>query len=108
MSGFEDREQNFEHKYAFSEKLDFAVEARCCKLFGLWVARKLGLEGDAALAYAMAVVDANLDEAGFADVIRKVQADLKDKGLEYSDHLMNLELDKALKMAREQIMSEKA
>ena len=33
-------------------------EARCCKLFGLWVAEQLGLEGADAETYAKSVVEA--------------------------------------------------
>lgn len=104
MSGFEDREKGFESKYAHEEKMDFAVEARCCKLFGLWVAEQLGLEGADAKTYAGQVVESNLDEAGFEDVLRKVRADLTEKNIEISEHTLNLELDKALKEAKNQIL----
>jgi hypothetical protein len=107
MSGFNDREQGFEKAFAHGEKLSFEVEARCCKLFGLWAAEKLGYSGDAAKAYAMEVVGANLDEPGFDDVMRKVQADLKEKNIVLSNHMMEVELEKALTLAREQIMTEK-
>lgn len=103
MSGFEDREKAFEGQYAHQEKIDFAVEARCCKLFGLWVATQLGLEGADAKTYAVQVVESNLDEAGFDDVLRKVRADLTEKNIEISDHTLNLELDKALREAKHQI-----
>lgn len=104
MSSFEDREKGFEGKYAHEEKMDFAVEARCCKLFGLWIAEKLGLEGADASTYAGQVVEANLEEAGFEDVLRKVRADLKEKNIEISDHMLNLELDKALAEAKKQVL----
>lgn len=104
MSSFEDREKGFEGKFAHEEKMDFAVEARCCKLFGLWIASQLGLEGADAKTYAGQVVESNLDEAGFEDVLRKVRADLQEKNIEISDHILNLELDKALKEAKSQIL----
>lgn len=107
MTGFEDREQAFENKYAHQEKLDFNVEARCCKLFGLLIAERLGLEGAEAQSYAMEVVEANLEEAGFDDVLRKVKPDLEAKGISISDHMLNLELDKALVQAKDQIMNAK-
>lgn len=107
MTGFEDREQAFENKYAHQEKLDFNVEARCCKLFGLLIAERLGLEGAEAQSYAMEVVEANLEEAGFDDVLRKVKPDLEAKGISISDHILNLELDKALVQAKDQIMKAK-
>jgi hypothetical protein len=104
MSSFEDREKGFEGKFAHEEKMDFAVEARCCKLFGLWIASQLGLDGADAKTYAGQVVESNLDEAGFEDVLRKVKADLQEKNIEISDHTLNLELDKALKEAKSQIL----
>ncbi len=107
MTGFDDRKDAFENKYAHQEKLDFSVEARCCKLFGLLIAEHLGLEGAEAQSYAMEVVEANLEEAGFDDVLRKVKPDLEAKGIAISDHTLNLELDKALAEAKNQIMNAK-
>ena len=78
MGSFEERESALENKFAHDEQLDFNTEARCCKLFGLWMAEQLGLEGADASTYAAAVVESNLEEAGFADVIRKVRADIEE------------------------------
>lgn len=107
MSSFDEREKAFENKYAHEEKLDFAVEARCSKLFGLWVAEQIGLEGADANTYSMEVVEANLEEPGFEDVIRKVEADLNEKQVEISDHLLRSQLDKALQEAKKQVLAEK-
>lgn len=103
MSAFDDREKAFEAKHAHEQQVDFSTEARCCKLFGLVIAEKLGLTGDEAQAYAMQVVEANLEEAGFDDVLRKVRPDLDAKGIEISDHALNTALDSALAEAKEQI-----
>ncbi len=105
MTSFDDRKDALENKYAHEEKLGFDVEARCCKLFGLRIAGLLGFEGAEAQSYAMEVVEANLEEAGFGDVLRKVKPDLEAKGVEISDHMLNLELDKALAEAKEQVMN---
>ncbi len=106
MASFDDREKAFESKFAHEEKLDFAVEARCSKLFGLWVATQIGLEDADANTYAMEVVESNLEEPGFEDVIRKVTADLDEKQIEISDHVLRVELDKALVEAKKQISEE--
>ena len=103
MSTLDDREKAFESKYAHEEKVDFTVEARCSKLYGLWAAAQLGIDGDAADIYAKSVVDANLEEPGFDDVLRKVQADFDEKSIEVSDQIMKAELDKALEEAKRQI-----
>lgn len=105
MSGFDDRKKRYEGKYAHQEKIEFAVEARMSKLYGLWAAGQLGLEGADAQTYASEVVAANLEEPGFDDILRKVREDFDEKGLDISDHLMNVELDKALEEAKKQVQS---
>ncbi|MCB9982452.1 MAG: DUF1476 domain-containing protein [Rhodospirillales bacterium] len=105
---FDDRKDAFEKKFAHEEKLDFAVEARCSKLFGLWVAEQIGLEGDNAKTYAMSVVEANLEEPGFDDILRKVKADLEAKNIEISDHMLHTQLDAVLEEAKKQIKVEGA
>ena len=106
MSTFDKREAGFEKKFAHDEEMDFATEARACKIFGLWIAEQLNLEGDDAMTYAGTVIEANLEEPGFEDVFRKVRPDLKEKGVEISDHVLNVEMDKAVSEARAQLASE--
>jgi hypothetical protein len=85
MTTFDDRERAFETKFAHDAELQFRVTARRNKLFGLWAAAKLGLEGGEADAYARTVIEADFEEAGDEDVIRKVFGDLGAKGLPVSD-----------------------
>lgn len=103
MSSFDDREKAQENRFAHNQKLNFEVEARTCKIFGLWAAKKLGLSGSHADGYAVSVVESNLAEAGLQDVIRKVRADFDEKGIQVSDHVLDVELDKATTEARKQI-----
>ena len=103
MSGINDRGSAFESKFANDEAFDFRVEARMCKLYGLWAAEKLGLEGPEAATYAKTVVAANLEEPGFMDVYRKVRADFDGKGLDISDHVMEKELEICMAEAKKQI-----
>ena len=103
MTTFDDREKGFEGKFIHDEKLDFAVEARLSKLYGLWAAEKLGIAGAEAEVYAGTVVSANLEEPGFDDILRKVRADFDEKGLDISDNIMQTELDVCLKEAKKQL-----
>ena len=89
---FDNRQKGFERKFAFDEELRFKSTARRNKLFGLWVAEKLGKSGDDADAYAKSVVIADLAEAGDQDVIRKVQADLDGVGISLSDGELEVRL----------------
>ncbi|HEY0236961.1 MAG TPA: DUF1476 domain-containing protein [Afipia sp.] len=82
MTSFDKREEGFEKKFALDEEQKFKAEARRNKLLGLWAAEKLGKSGDDAAAYAKEVVASDFEEAGDADVLRKVAADLSGKGID--------------------------
>lgn len=103
MTTFDDRKDAFEKKHAHDEELAFKAVARRNKLLGLWVAEQLGLTGDAADAYAKEVVASDFEEAGDADVIRKVHADLKAKGKDVSEHRIQVKLAELLETAKKQL-----
>ena len=106
MSGLDDRENAFENKYAHDQEMEFKANARRNKLLGLWAAGELGLDGEAADEYAKTVIVADFEEAGDDDVFRKVRADLDEKGVELSDHLLRKQMDDLLIEARNQIATE--
>jgi hypothetical protein len=106
MSTFDKREEGFESKFAHDETLRFKAYARRNKALGLWAAEKLGLEGDAATAYAKTVVESDFDEAGDHDVYRKVKADLDAKGVDVSEHRLRRTMDELLTEAIASIKSE--
>lgn len=76
MTTFDDRERAFESKFALDANMQFRAEARRNKLLGLWAAGLLGKSAEDAAAYAITVVQADFEEAGDEDVVRKVAADL--------------------------------
>lgn len=98
-----EREKGFENKYAHDQHKLFKIEARACKLLGLWAAEKLSLTPDEADAYAKAVVASNMDEPGFDDVKAKVLKDFEEKGLDITAHMIDVALEKKLNLAAEQI-----
>jgi hypothetical protein len=85
MTSFDDRRDAFEKQFAHNEELRFKATARRNKLFGLWVAERLGKTGADAEAYAKSVVLADFEEAGDADVLRKVGRDLEGAGKPVSE-----------------------
>ena len=104
MRSFEDREKGFEAEFKRNQELAFRVTARRNKLFGLWAAEKLGIAaGDAAEAYARAVIDADFEKPGDSDVIEKVQGDLKAKGVDLSEAQLRSELTRAADEAKRQL-----
>ena len=106
MVQFDDREQAFEKKFAHDEELQFKANARRNKLLGLWAADLLGLKGEAADAYAVEVIKADLEEVGEEDVYRKVKGDLDAKGLDVSEHRVRKAMADLMKDAQRQIMEE--
>ena len=106
MIQFNDREKAFEAKFKKDQELQFRVMARRNKLLGLWAAAKLGMEGDAALAYAKEVVVADFDEPGDDDVLRKVLRDLENKGVQASEHGVRREMNRLFEQAKREIAEE--
>ena len=85
MTTFDKREEGFEKKFAHDEEMRFKATARRNKMVGLWAAKKLGLTGDAADAYAREVIVADFEEPGDEDVFRKLRKDFDDKKVSVSD-----------------------
>lgn len=104
MTTFDERQRAFEAQFARDSELQFRVAARRNKLLGLWAADLLGLTPPEAEAYAKAVVQADFEEAGDEDVVRKVYGDLSAKGLDVSEHVVRRALDEKALEARRQIM----
>ena len=103
MTTFDDRETAFESKFAHDADMQFRAEARRNKLLGLWAAELTGKSGDAATDYAMSVVNADFEEAGIEDVVRKVAADL---GAKASADEIRAKMAELLKVAKSQLMNE--
>jgi hypothetical protein len=103
MTTFDKREEGFEKKYALDEEHKFKAEARRNRLLGLWAAEKLGISGDAAAAYAKEVVASDFEEAGDADVLRKVLADLTAKGLAITEPELRVKMDELMAAAVMQV-----
>jgi hypothetical protein len=106
MATFDDREKGFEQKYKHDKELDFKVNARRNKLLGLWAAKELGIPDAEAEAYAKTVVMADFEKPGEEDVVEKIVADFKQKGVEMSEHRVRKHMSELLDTARKQVMSE--
>ena len=99
-ASFDDREKAFENKYKHDQDLQFKVQSKAVRLFGLWAAEKLGKKGDDAQKYADDVLDSDFDEPGIKDVLRKVQKDFTAKGITMTDHHLENEYNVQLTAAK--------
>jgi hypothetical protein len=103
MSKFDEREKAFEGKYKMDQERAFKANARRCKLVGLWAADKMGITGEDAEAYAKEVVISDFEKPGQDDVVEKVMADFVAKGLDISEHVVRVEMDRFYEEAVRQI-----
>ena len=103
MTSFDDRKDSFEKKFAHDEALKFKAEARRNKLLGKWAAGLLGLNGQEAEDYVLAVIKADFAEAGDDDVYRKVRADFDAAGIDQSEHQIRRHMDEFMAEAIRQI-----
>ena len=107
MTTFDDRENAFENKFAHDEEMAFRVTARRNKLVGQWAARKMGLTAEETDSYAKGVVQADFEEAGDEDVIRKLMGDLIGAGVETTDEEVRQAVSDCAVEARRQLMEAK-
>ena len=106
MTTFNDRERAEEAKFAMDENTTFRIAARRNRLLGEWAAKLMNLTPEEAEAYKKAVVQADFEEAGDEDVIRKVLGDLTQAGCDVDEATVRAQLAECAVEARRQLMSE--
>ena len=106
MTNFKDRERGEESKFAFDQETEFKIAARRNRLLGEWAAGLMGLTEEETDAYRKAVVQADFEEAGDEDVIRKLLGDLTAADCDVSEADIRAKLDECSIEARRQFMSD--
>ncbi|GGD52311.1 DUF1476 domain-containing protein [Croceicoccus pelagius] len=106
MTDFRDRERAEEAKFAFDEETLFRITARRNRLVGEWAAARMGLNEAETEAYRKAVVQADFEEAGDEDVIRKLLGDMTAAGLDIDDATVRAALEEKMVEARRQFLGE--
>ena len=103
MTTFDKREEAFEKKFVVDEELKFKALARRDRLIGLWVAAKLGLSGEQAIAYSREVVAEEFNEGGDVAVIAKLKSDLAAKGIAITEDEIRSQMGEFLLQAIAQV-----
>ena len=106
MTDFKDRQKGEEAKYAMDEETAFRVAARRNRLVGEWAAGEMKLTPEETEAYKKAVVQADFEEAGDEDVIRKLLGDLTQAECDIDEATVRAKLEEKAVEARRQLMSE--
>ena len=105
MTSFDDRERAFEAKFARDDEMAFRITARRNRLLGQWAATQMRLTPEETDAYAKAVVQADFEEAGDDDVIRKVVGDLTAAWIDTDEATVRRALEDQAVEARRQLMA---
>ena len=103
---FKDRERGEEAKFAFDEENAFKIAARRNRLLGEWAAEKMNLSAEETDAYKKAVVQADFEEAGDEDVVRKLLGDLTAADCDVTEADIRAKLSECSVEARRQFMGD--
>ncbi len=106
MTTFNDRERAFEAKFAADQDLQFRITARRNRLLGNWAAKLMGLTPAETDSYSKSVVQADFEEAGDEDVVRKLLGDLLSAGVEIDDLGVRAAVEANMVEARRQYIEE--
>ena len=105
MTTFDERANAFESKFAHDQEMAFRVAARRNRLIGHWAAGLMGLTAEEADAYGKAVVQADFEESGDDDVVRKLLGDLTSAGVDIDEGSIRAALQAQTIEARRQLLA---
>jgi len=106
MTDFKDRQRGEEAKFALDQETEFKIAARRNRLLGEWAAGHMNLTAEETDAYKKAVVQADFEEAGDEDVIRKLLGDLTAADANVTEAEIRAKLDEMAIEARRQIIGQ--
>ncbi len=106
MTDFKDRERAEEAKFALDGETAFRIAARRNRLLGEWAASVMNLTPEETDAYKKAVVQADFEESGDEDVVRKLLGDLTAAQTDVSEADIRAKLEEMTVEARRQLLGE--
>lgn len=106
MTDFRDRERAEEAHFALEEETAFRIAARRNRLLGEWAAGLMKLTPEETDAYKKAVVQADFEESGDEDVVRKLLGDLTAAQVDVGEADIRTKLAEMAIEARRQLLGE--
>jgi hypothetical protein len=102
MTGMDDRERNYENKFAHDQEVEFKIRARRDKMLGMWAADKMSMDEDDGEDYAAEIVDFDVVGNGEDAILEKVLYDLRDAGVDISEEDVRTEMENLLRIAKDE------
>ncbi len=99
MTMFENREKALEDFYAHEQELTFLTRCRSARLFGMLIAKELGLPEGEARRYASSLTVSALNHNSLSAIKAKAQKDILRRKLDISGHMLDVMLTRAVKAA---------
>ncbi len=87
------RQKIIDEKIKHDEDFRFHLQILTTRLLASWAADKIGFEGREKESYISQVVEADFEEPGFEDVLRKITKDFADAGIEVTRADLVTQLD---------------
>ena len=106
MTDFRDRERAEEAHFALEEETAFRILARRNRLLGEWAAGRMNLTPEETDSYRKAVVQAEFEDAGDEDVVRKLLGDLTAAQIDITEADIRAKLGEMAVEARRQLLGE--
>ena len=98
-----ERGQNFEKQFELDGKKDFQLRAKAIEKFGLWVAKKLGMKEEEAENYSQSLLSLDINVHGTCDAECQAVNDLKEKGVDVTEHHIHNQFLSRLEEAKEEL-----
>lgn len=105
MKSFEDRQSDEHARFVSDADTLFRIQARRNRLVGEWAAARMKLSPAETEAYAKGVVQADFEEAGDEDVIRKLLGDCIAAGVDTTEAEVRAALEAKHVEARRQFLA---
>jgi hypothetical protein len=103
MTAFEERERAEENRFAHEREIDFKIHARRNRLFGEWLAGRIGLTEAERKLYAASFITIDFEHVDDALLLDKAKTDLEAARQQASDQDLRAALHQASVQARGQI-----
>jgi hypothetical protein len=100
MNKFDEREKNFEKKFAKDQELQFKIAARSNKYLGEWASSKLEKNDEGKKNYIQEIIKADMEEAGSEDVFRKIKKDFQSALISIEESEIRNQMEIALSRAK--------
>lgn len=104
MTTFDDREPGEEVRFARDEEMLLRIHARRNRLLGVWAAERMKLDPAETESYARSVVQADFEESGDEDMVRKILGDLVSAGVDTTEVEVRGAMEAKTVEARRQLM----